>query len=83
MIGDESVPMFFQCFADNKNPGKKACFNSVMKDWMLSGDALVNVGNIQTDECEHNKLSTFVAHMKCLDSELNAHDDYFNVESGF
>jgi len=40
LIGNESVPMFFHIFAGDPNPGKKACFNAIMKDWILNGGAL-------------------------------------------
>ena len=75
--------MFFHVFAGDPNRGKKACFNAIMKDWILNGGALVKVGTLQTDECECYKPSTFIACMKGLASELNVHNIHFNIESGF
>ena len=42
-----------------------------MKDWILSGEVLVKVGNLQTDECKHCKPSIIFSHMKGSASELN------------
>ena len=46
---------FFSIFAGEPHPGKKACFNSIMNDWMLNGDDLTKVG-VKEDECPCLKL---------------------------
>ena len=42
VIGDESVPVIFHIFASDPIPGEKACFNFMMKYWMLSVEAQLN-----------------------------------------
>ena len=50
VIGNEGVPMFFLVFAGEPHPGKKASFNTIMKDWALSGGALRKVGELKEGE---------------------------------
>ena len=82
VIRNEAVPSFFIIFAGEPHPRKKACFNSITKDWMLNGDALTKV-DVKEDECPYLKLSTFITHMKGLASELQSYNNHFNIESGF
>ena len=70
VIGNEGAPRFFLIFAGEPRPGKKACFNTIMKDWMLNGDALRKVGELKEDECPFLKPSTFVTWMKDLSVKL-------------
>ena len=69
-IGKEAVPKLFNIFAGEPHPGKKACFNAMMKDWTLNRDALLNVTELKKGECPHVKPSTFITCMKGLPFEL-------------
>ena len=76
------MPRFSLIFAGKPHPGKKACFNTIMKDWKLNGDALRKAGELKEDECPFLEPSAFVACMKALSSEMQDCNIHFNVESG-
>ena len=82
MIGNESVPNLFHIFSGEPCPGKKACFDSIMKYWMLSRDYLLTAGELKKDECHYLKSFTTITHMKGLSSEVQACNIHFNAESG-
>ena len=64
VIDNEAEPNLFHIFAGEQHPGKKACFNSIVKDWTMNLDALLKVGEFKKDECPYLKSYTFITHMK-------------------
>ena len=82
VIDKEAAPNFFNIFVGELHPSKKSCFNAMMKDWTLNGDTLLKFTRLKKYECTCTKPSTFIARIKGLSSELQAHNTHFNVESG-
>ena len=66
VISKEDAPNFFNMFAGEPHPGKKADFNEMMKDYTLDGDALLKVSELKKGECPCTKPSTFITRMKGL-----------------
>ena len=59
VIGNEGVPRFFLIFAGEPHPGRKSCFSTIMKYWMLNGDVLRKIGELKEEECPFLKPSAF------------------------
>ena len=83
VIGNDDTPKFFHAFAGEACPGKKDRFNEIMKDWVLSGKALLKVGELQKHECPRSKPPVLNACVAGSSLELRACSTHFNAESGF
>ena len=83
VVRNEAAPSFFRMFTSETHPGKKVCFNSITKDWMLNGGALLKAGELKEGECPCLKPSTFITCTQGFSSELQSHSAHFNIESGF
>lgn len=83
VIRNEAVPSFFIIFAGEHHAAKKLCFNALIKDWILQRDSLYKVGKLKEGECPYLRPSSFITHIKTLNSELQDCNIHFNIKSGF
>ena len=53
VIGNEAALSYFRIFTSKPYPGKKAYFNSIMKNWILNGDTLFKADEVKEGECPY------------------------------
>ena len=79
VIGGDPTISFFAIFsgADRSHPGKLHTFNAILKDFILTGDAL------RPKNGSFLQPSTFILYMKCLSAALSRLNIKFNMMKDF